>query len=427
MIFVLDADKKPLAMCHPAKARKLLKQGKAKVYRKEPFTIILRRIVDDDVKKEYRLKIDYGSKHTGLALLKDEKVMWLGQLEHKATIREDMVKRASYRRRRRSSNLRYRKPRFENRTKIEGWLPPSLMSRVQNIKTWLKRLSVICPLGYISYENVKFDTQLMENPDISGVEYQQGTLLGYEVRQYLLEKFEHKCAYCGKKDVPLEIEHIIPKSRGGSNRISNLTISCHDCNQAKNNRTAEEFGYPDVQKQISKSLRDTAIVNSTGRAVYKILKSSGLDVECGSGGRTKYNRSILGLPKEHYYDACCVGVSTPDGLIFKTSDVQIIKAKGRGKHQRTNVDGSGFPRGYLSRQKQFFGFQTGDMVKATVPTGKKKGIYSGIVACRKSGSFDIKTNKGRIQGINHKRFKLTQRLDGYMYYKERRTPFSPGA
>ena len=159
MVFVIDASKKPLDMCHPAKARKLLRDGKAKIYRKEPFTIILTKIVDKPAENKYRLKIDYGSRYTGLAILKDAKVCWLGQLEHRTNIKELLDKRRDYRKRRRNANLRYRKPRFKYRTKPKGWLPPSLMSRVDNIRTFITRLIRMLSLGAISYENVKFDTQ----------------------------------------------------------------------------------------------------------------------------------------------------------------------------------------------------------------------------------------------------------------------------
>ena len=420
MVFVLDTNKKPLDMCHPAKARKLLKSGKAAVYRRQPFTIILNRAASDPVNNSYRLKIDYGSKHTGLALLKDDAVMWLAVLNHRTNIKDLLDKRRSYRRRRRTANLRHRPPRFNNRTRKAGWLPPSLQSRVDNISVWVSKLSKLVPLGSISYENVKFDTQKMQDDSISGIEYQQGTLWGYEIREYLLEKFSRKCAYCGIADVPLEIEHIIPKSRGGSSRISNLTIACHDCNQKKGSKTAAEFGHPEVEAQAKKPLKDAAIVNSTRWAVYDKFKKSGLPIECGTGGLTKYNRTNLGLPKEHYYDACCVGKSTPEHLYFKTDGLITISARGRGQHCRTNVNASGFPRGYLARQKTFFGFKSGDMVIADVPTGKKRGSYEGVALCRKTGSFDIKTLSGRIQGINHKHFRLVQHTDGYMYFIEKR-------
>ena len=424
MVFVLDTNKKPLDMCHPAKARKLLKSGKAAVYRRQPFTIILKCTASDPVNNSYRLKIDYGSKHTGLALLKDDAVMWLAVLNHRTNIKDLLDKRRGYRRRRRTANLRYRPPRFNNRTRKADWLPPSLQSRVDNISSWISKLSKLVPLGSISYENVKFDTQKMQDDGISGIEYQQGTLWGYEIREYLLEKFDRRCVYCGITDTPLEIEHIIPKCRGGSSRVSNLTIACHNCNQKKGSKTAAEFGHPEVEAQAKKPLKDATIVNSTRWAVYDKLKKSGFPIECGTGGLTKYNRINLGLPKEHYYDACCVGKSTPERLYFKTDELITISARGHGQHCRTNVNASGFPRGYLARQKTFFGFKSGDMIVADVPTGKKRGSYEGVVLCRKTGSFDIKTLSGRIQGINHKYFRLVQHTGGYMYFTERRNVVS---
>jgi len=420
MVFVLDTNKKPLSPCHEAVARKLLKQGKAAIFRRYPFTIILNKEVNEDIKQEYRLKIDYGSKHTGLAILQGNNVIWLGQIDHRTDIKKKLDERRMFRRNRRNRRTRYRKPRFLNRKRKEGWIPPSLESRVNNIKTWVNRLQKLIPLTHISYENVKFDTQLMQNPEISGIEYQQGTLQGYEIREYLLEKFGRKCCYCGKENIPLEIEHIIPKSRGGTDRIDNLCLSCRECNQKKGNMTAEEFGYPDIQKQVKPTLKDASVVNSTRWKVYDVLRNSGLEVECGTGALTKMNRIKLGLPKEHYFDACCVGQSTPDKLYFKTKDVLYIKAKGRGSHCRTNLDKYGFPRGYLARQKYFFGFQTGDMVKVEIPKGKYKGIWYGEVACRKSGSFDIKDKKGQrvVQGVNYKYFQVVQRFDGYSYRRE---------
>ena len=421
MVFVLDTNKRPLAPCHEAVARKLLKQGKAAIYRRFPFTIILKRSVDEsEIETTYRLKIDYGSRHTGLAILRGQEMVWLGQLDHRTDIKERMDKRRAFRRARRNRKTRYRKPRFLNRKRKEGWLPPSLESRVQNIKTWVNRLQKLCPIGYISYENAKFDTKLMRNPEISGIEYQQGTLQGYEVREYLLEKFGRKCCYCGKENVPLEVEHIIPKSRGGTDRIDNLCLACRDCNQRKGNQTAEEFGYPHIQEQVKESLKDASVINATRWKVYDMLKQAGLDVECGTGARTKMNRIRLGLPKTHYFDACCVGESTPSHLYFKTKEVLFIKAKGHGSRSRTNLDRYGFPRGYFARQKFFFGFQTGDMVKAVVPRGKYKGVWFGEVSCRKTGSFDIKGKDGKriAQGINYRYVQVIQRFDGYTYRKE---------
>jgi len=420
MVFVLNKDKKPLSPCHPAKARRLLKQGKAVIHKKYPFTIRLKELKQAETqnKTKYCLKIDYGSRHTGLAVLKNNKeVIWLAQIRHRTDIKKKIDDRRTFRRRRRNENLRYRKCRFDNRKKVKGWIPPSLQSRVANIETWVNRLLRLCSITRISYENAKFDTQLIRNPEISGIEYQQGLLKGYEVREYLLEKYNRKCVYCGRSNIPLEVEHIIPKSRGGTDRIDNLAIACRECNERKANMTAEEFGFPDIQKQARQTLKDCAIINTTRWKIYETLITTGLPVECGTGATTKMNRIKLGLSKEHYFDACCVGISTPDMLYFKIGNVLHIKAKGRGTRSRTNLDRYGFPRGHLVRQKFFFGFQTGDIIKAMVPKGKYQGIWCGETACRKTGCFDIKNKEGQriAQGISYKYCTLTQQFNGYTY------------
>ena len=178
-------------------------------------------------------------------------------LKHRgAQIHKKMQQRANYRRRRRSQNLRYRKPRFNNRKRAKGWLPPSLQHRVDTTCSCVNKLTKIAPVTQISMELVKFDTQKLQTPEISGVEYQQGELFGYEVREYLLEKWGRKCVYCGQQNVPLEIEHIVPKASGGSNRVSNLTLACHECNQKKSDKPIEEF-LSDKQELLKKILRQS--------------------------------------------------------------------------------------------------------------------------------------------------------------------------
>lgn len=259
----------------------------------------------------------------------------------------------------------------------------------------------------------------MQNAEISGIEYQQGTLIGYEIREYLLEKWGRKCVYCNATDVPLEIEHIFPKSRGGSNRISNLTLSCQPCNQTKGRLTAEEFGFPEIQAQAKKSLRDAAMMNATRWRLLNDLKLIGLSVECGTGARTKKQRIEHNLPKTHYYDACCVGASTPETLIIRPQYISIWTATGRGTRQMCNVDKFGFPKSHRRNKKLYIGFQTGDMVKGDIPKEKYAGQYTGRVAVRSTGYFDIKDGTGtRIcQGVSYKYLKIIQRTDGWHHEK----------
>jgi 5-methylcytosine-specific restriction endonuclease McrA len=294
-------------------------------------------------------------------------------------------------------------------------LAPSLRSRVAHITTWYRRLAQRCPIRAISVELVRFDTQALVDPEIRGVAYQQGELLGYEVREYLLEKWGRTCAYCRATGVPLQVEHIVSRTRGGSDRVSNLTLACDPCNQRKGTHTAAEFGFPQVQAQAQRPLRDAAAVNSTRWALYQALQATGLPVEAGTGGRTKYNRMRLGWPKTHWQDAACVGASTSERLRIVTPTVLQITATGRGLHSRTKLDRYGFPRLRLPRQKRFFGFQTGDMVAAHVPSGTKQGHYIGRVAVRAKGSFNITTATGTVQGLHYRFFRVLQRADGYRY------------
>ncbi|MBD0263438.1 MAG: HNH endonuclease, partial [Tolypothrix sp. Co-bin9] len=241
-VFLIDVNKQPLDPIPPGQGRRLLNQGHAAVYRRYPFTLILKKIVSDPKIQPHQLKIDPGSKTTGLAILQGDKVIWGAELTHRGQqIKNDLESRRAIRRGRRNRKARYRKPRFLNRTRQKGWLPPSLESRIKNTLTWVNKIIKYVPIVGISQELVKFDFQAMENPEFSGKEYQQGTLAGYEVKEYLLEKWNRKCAYCGVENVPFEIEHIHPKSKGGTDRVSNLALACHDCNQAKGNLDVKQF------------------------------------------------------------------------------------------------------------------------------------------------------------------------------------------
>lgn len=424
-VFVLDRSGKPLMPCSEKRARLLLERGRARVHRVTPFVIRLvdRRAAACEI-QPLRVKLDPGSKTTGIALVREAgngiAVLNLFELVHRGRqISEALTQRAGFRRRRRGT-LRYRAPRFNNRTRRPGWLPPSLQHRVDTSAAWVARIRRWAPVTAISSELVRFDMQLLENPEISGIEYQQGTLAGYEVREYLLEKWGRKCAYCGAEHVPLQVEHIVPKARGGSKRISNLTVACGPCNLDKDARDVREYLAHDPKRlaallaQAKRPLKDAAAVNATRWALVGALRATGLPVETASGGRTKWNRSRFFIPKTHALDAVCVGAV--EAVTGWQRPTLIIKATGRGSYKRTRLDSFGFPRGHLMREKAVNGFQTGDRVVATVPSGKKAGVHTGRVAVRRTGSFNIQTAQGVIQGISHKHCKLIQRNDGYGYF-----------
>src|SRR5437016_6269378 len=226
-VFVLDKRKKPLMPCSEKRARLLLRKHRAIVHRMVPFTIRLKdRTRQESAVQPTVLKVDPGSKTTGMALARLEATaegevhhaLHLAQLFHRGEeVRERLRKRAGYRCRRRSANLRYRAPRWRNRRRALGWLPPSLQSRIGNVLSWARRYQRWAPVSRIEVERVKFDLALLQNPELAGVEYQRGELFGWEIRSYLLEKFVRQCAYCRISAVPFEIDHQLPRSRGGSN------------------------------------------------------------------------------------------------------------------------------------------------------------------------------------------------------------------
>jgi 5-methylcytosine-specific restriction endonuclease McrA len=422
-VFVLDSVRKPLAPCRPARARLMLKKGTAAVLRRYPFTIILKKILPHAEVEALRLKIDPGSKTTGLAIVEQKfgHVVFAAELMHRGEqVRKGLSSRRSLRQFRRYRKTRYRAPRFNNRRRSPGLLPPSLMHRVYTVTTWARRLQAWSRITAISTELARFDTQALQDPEVSGVEYQQGTLAGYEVREYLLEKWGRRCAYCGAQDVALEIDHIVSRARGGSNRVSNLTLACRGCNQEKNNQDVRDFVRDSARlKRIlthsKAALGDAAAINATRWALFGALKAFGLPVETGSGGRTKFNRIKLGLPKFHWTDAACVGRSGSTIKSDPNLSPLLIRACGHGSRQMCGTDAYGFPIRHRTRQKRHFGFQTGDIVRGEMPSGKYKGVYLGRVICRASGRFDVASNDRRIPGISHRHCRPVHMKDGYSY------------
>jgi 5-methylcytosine-specific restriction endonuclease McrA len=421
-VFVLDTERRPMTPCRPAQARRLLRDGKAAVFKRYPFTIVLKDAKPHAAPKPLAVKIDPGSKVTGLALVDEAaNVVFAAELEHRgAAIKKGLDDRRMYRRNRRSRKTRYRQARFDNRRRTDGWLAPSLQHRVNTTMTWVRRFGRIANVARLSVERVKFDTQAMQNPEISGVEYQQGELAGYEVREYLLEKWQRRCAYCDARGVPLQIEHVVARSRGGSNRVSNLTLACSPCNQAKGADPVEQFlrKKPEVlariKAKLKQPLKDTAAVNATRWALFNALTATELAVEAGTGARTKFNRTRQGYPKAHWIDAACVGQSGEKVTLDPAMRALRIKACGHGVRQRCRPNKYGFPGTAAPRAKSFSGFQTGDLVKARVTTGKYSGRHTGRIAIRFRPSFRL-TSKDTTFDVHPKYLTTVQRADGYAY------------
>lgn len=424
-VFILDTDKKPLEPIHPGQARRLLSRKKAAVYRRYPFTLILKRQVEAPTPMPLRLKIDPGAKTTGLAVTSDRtgEVIWAAELEHRGEqIKKALDKRRAVRRGRRTRKTRYRATRFRNRRRWAGWLPLSLMSRVENILTWVRRLSGLCNITALSQELVRFDLQKMDQPEIAGVQYQQGTLQGYEIREYLLEKWQCTCAYCGTQGVPLQVEHILSKAKGGTDRIANLALACEPCNLAKGTRDIRDFLAHDptrlahILAQAKAPLKAATAVNATRWELFRRLQATGLPLETGSGGLTKYNRVKRGLPKTHWLDAAAVGASTPECLHTANVVPLLIKATGRGHRRMCNPNEIGLPISHRKRHKRYFGYQTGDLVRAVIPeTLACRGTHVGRVAVRARGTFNITTKRGKVSDVPYRFCTPIGRTTGYSY------------
>ena len=424
MVLVIDKRKQPCNTISAAYARILLFNKQAVIHKRFPFTIRLRN--DNAVLKDrnYTVKFDPGSRTTGVAITDDkDSVIMLAEIEHRGhTIKRNLDSRRAIRRFRRQRKTRYREARFQNRTRPEGWLAPSVKSRADNVINFIKKYKKFINVNKVMIENVSFDTaQMSSDNSLVGIDYQQGNLYNKNLREFVFNKTKGRCSYCGAQAT--EIDHIIARSNGGTNSTFNLTPACRLCNEKKSNLSLKEFGKlmnKDYSHLEPKKLpKDAAIVQSARNYMVKEITKIIPDTTTHDAWLTKYNRDQLGLPKQHYYDALSVG-EIPTKLKFLTDKVLQISAKGRGSRQMCSMDKFGFPRtSAKSSKKSVKGFQTGDIVKAVVPFGSKAGEYLGRVVVRSRGFFDIKTNKETIQGIGYKYCHIVQRSDGYSYdYKE---------
>ena len=423
MVIVIDKRRQPCNTISAAYARILLFTKQAVIHKRFPFTIRLRN--DNAVLKDrsYTVKLDPGSRTTGVAITDNQdQVVMLAEIEHRGhIIKKNLDSRRAIRRFRRQRKTRYREAKFQNRTRPQGWLAPSVKSRADNVINFVKKYKKFLNITKVMIENVSFDTaQMSSDTKLWGNDYQQGNLYNKDLREFIFSKTKGRCSYCGAKAE--EIDHIVSRAKGGSNSTFNLTPACRSCNEKKSNLSLKKFGKlmnKDFSKLEPKKLpKDAAIVQSARNYMVKEITKLVTDTTTHDAWLTKYNRDQLGLTKQHYYDALSVGNIA--NYKFLTDKILQISAKGRGSRQMCRMDSHGFPRTSAKSSKSVKGFQTGDMVKAIVPTGSKAGEYLGRVAVRSRGNFDIKTKNDLVKDIGYKFCRLLQRNDGYSYnYKER--------
>jgi len=362
-VCVINKDGKPLMPCKPAKARRLLKQQKAEVLRRTPFTIQLLWDCEHNTQKTV-LGIDSGYGHVGFSVNTEKRELVSGELLLRKNVSRLIEQKKNYRRTRRNK-LWHRPARFNNRvsTKKKGWLAPSMQHKlnthvklINDLKNWL-------PITKTIIEVASFDTQKMQNPEISSVEYQQGTLQGYEVREYLLEKFGRKCSYCGKGKIPLEIEHITPKSKGGSSRVNNLTLSCRKCNVNKGTKTAEEYGFPKLQKLAKKSLKATVFMN-----LVRSRLADQMGAEITYGYITKKGRIDNNLVKSHVNDAFVIAKGSTQN---RCTPFAVTQTRRNNRSMQTNRKGH-----KPSIRRTRYKLQPNDLVKLGKLHCSVKGVFN---------------------------------------------------
>jgi 5-methylcytosine-specific restriction endonuclease McrA len=380
-VFVLSQSGKPLMPTTPRRARVWLSAKRARVVRREPFAIQL-RFETTTYTQPVSVGVDTGAKEVGIAATTNGEVVLQAEVHLRDDISEKMTQRRMYRRHRRSRKTRYRPPRCDNRRRVPGWLPPSVRSKAEATVKAVRFLASLLPVGRVNVEVGSFDTQKMQNPEIMGEEYQQGELYGYLLREYLLNKWRRTCAYCGVKEVPLQVEHIVPRARGGSNRAANLTLACETCNKAKGTQTAAEFGHAQLQGQARAPLRDAAHVSSLKTRVLHDLQVlfGESQVSITYGYETKYKRiQVLKLSKSHANDAVAIACAIGE-VVKPLESVHLIRCLPRGHYQRFNGPHSEHK---CWSPRKVHGFQLYELVQV-----KGQGGY--IAGRREKGAFVIK-------------------------------------
>lgn len=416
---VLDQHGKPLMpTTRLGKVYRLLKTQKAHIVSYEPFTIQLDYEPGTHIIQPMTLGVDSGAIHSGYSVANEQREFYSSEVIARDNISYRISDRRMYRQNRRYRKTRYRKPRFNNRkNKKKGWLPPSLEQKVAVQLNEIDHLHRHFPIETIIVEVAEFNIQKIKNPDISGKDYQQGTLQGYNIRNYLLEKHGRKCFYCDKEVSNFEVEHMIPKAKGGSNRIDNLTLSCHSCNQKKGTLTAEEFIKQTLPaekvakklKQLSKEKRlfkYMAHMNATRWTLYDAINDKYPNVKMTYGYITKYNRIQAGLPKAHHIDAKCI-----TGFAQVPSfDTTVVKMKMR-RHNR-QLHRATFSKGHVRKAASLptvmFGFRLYDIVMYNNHRYYIKGR-------RSNGSFTLVSLEGlKDEDRTYKKLTLLAYTNAYL-------------
>ena len=419
-VFVLDPDGKPLAPCTPRRARMLIDQKRVARRYYRPFTIQLKsRANDDPVQNDTEVRATPGHRTTGIAVIlktaQEDRTLYQEEIQHRADISRRLEERRNHRRRRRSTKW-YRAPRFDNRQRDGDRLPPSLESVVSNQEHRVARLAERSGAGAAVVQDSKFDTQKVLDPMIKGCEYQQGPLYQTHLRAYVREQWNHRCAYCGKaawkSRARFELDHVVPRSKGGPTNVGNLVWACRPCNQAKADKNLDAFLAEDPERSTAvlrrahrrRPLAAAGAIAWICQTLIKRLQSRGLTVKTTTGADTAHTRKELGIPKSHADDAACCGTSRP---VTQLREPARLKAVGHGhrkqikslpetEYLRWRLKARGERRripcpGHARHPNVVHGVRTGDLVEVR---GQKGWVQ---------GRAQVEAGRGRVTAKNRTR------------------------
>lgn len=391
----------PLMPCTQKKARILLKEGKAVIYKYDPFTIQL-TYATGETKQDCHIGIDTGSKHIGIAITSENKVLFKGEIELRQDVKSNIDTKHIYRRSRRNRKTRYRQPRFLNRKRSDKWLPPSLQNRVDHTFHWIDTFCSLVSDPILHIEVGKFDTAKMINPEINGVDYQHGQTYGFfEERYFVFARDNYTCQCCGKsKDKILQTHHIIYRSNGGTDRVDNLITVCTDCHTSKNHQKGGILYKWQEQHKKVKQYKEPPFMNAIRKRIFARYPNA----HTTYGSETTPHRKELGLEKTHYNDAITISGITnikedpKEWLLIKQ-----FRKKKRSLHEATARKGRKETNCFQKRNSKntpfYRGFYLNDKVK--VFGHGQIGYITGFT----SGGAYVKNVDGEYITIPNKSYK----------------------
>ena len=406
MVYVLNMRGEPLMPCSPAKARKLLKEKKAIVKYKEPFTIQL-KVASGENRQPITLGVDPGYTYVGLSASTEKAELYAAEIALRPDVSKLIAQRRELRRTRRGRKTRYRPARFNNRvrSKHKGWLAPSVEHKLASTLSRIEAVTRILPITTIAVEKARFDIQRLQNPSISGKDYQEGVLLDfYNVREYVLWRDQYTCQHChGKSKEPrLHVHHIESRLTGG-NAPNNLVTLCLTCHQA-----LHDSKFKLVIKR-GRSFKDAAYMNITRKTLIQRLQAAypQLELRISYGYITKYLRDKYLIDKSHHDDAFCIAgnmAATRLGCYYYQKQV---RRHNRQIHKINFIKGGRRKDNQADYEVQ--GFRLFDKVKY-------EGQVGFIFARRSTGYFDIRRLDGtRIHAsANYKKLRLVQKRKSYL-------------